>query len=727
MSELVVPTHAEILRALKALRARGLPGCRDIQIDALWRVVESVRPSAGGDPVALHETLGDAIDDMPVGDLRTAAGYLFGLAQGTHGKRPTDLRKLAAAVYGVALETFARNQEKLVLSTVADRLLHAVRSTQQTPRDKTGENYVQALLVAFDIEAWSRTDRTDDDRGALREVAQNLILEVLGTVGVTLDDLSHNDLGDGVVIAITRGFPGREIVTRVLPTLERRLLDYNSNVAQGRRLRMRLVLSQGEVRIDALPITGTGMHSEAMTNALRLLDIGRLRDVLKKSPGRFIAVALSEPFYQNVVYQHLRSLDANFERIEVKVKHQTLPAYLLHDPLAIDGDTARIAKASGSKGRHLSTRPRGQPILIGQLSRRGLYISTTDIYNHQLYALAAGTTPLINHIETGLLLSEFTVIHSADPYRSAQVLAVLQEYQQFIVSGRLVFLLASSVEDIERDYEDYITQKSSEYLPTGYGLDDIESLSTPLDDPTRLASTIKLLSYSPHRIHRGFGATEAFRDYVERDLRPSERIVTTEVPLQKLSNSNLTLNQLIHLSKVTKRNHKSDKLENFIPDSTRESLIANIRTHVGRNTFSRQSLLSMLRTEFAEEWNVAPEILAGIERRVHLLHLSATVKPLPFTEFTPRRDERSPFYYRHLLDHLAALGGHAARRSFGPQMVADLLGSPNWPEFANYHLRSTAEIMALRQADMDPKRDLFWVRGAGDYSKIRNTVVKWWR
>ncbi len=118
------PTHSDLVCDLKLLRAKGLLRIRALELPALGRAAQLAsfarHPS---DPTAVELLLRRAVDALGDEEPGLAAQYLFGLVQGTVGRRPTDLRQRAAAEYGLAPETFRKEPERLLVGRIADEIL----------------------------------------------------------------------------------------------------------------------------------------------------------------------------------------------------------------------------------------------------------------------------------------------------------------------------------------------------------------------------------------------------------------------------------------------------------------------------------------------------------------------------------------------------------------------------------------------------------------------------
>ena len=72
---------------------------------------------------AIESMLRNAVDRMDGGRHADSAETIFGLAQGTRGGNPTDLRREAAERLGIATETFRKDHEKVAIAELAEAIL----------------------------------------------------------------------------------------------------------------------------------------------------------------------------------------------------------------------------------------------------------------------------------------------------------------------------------------------------------------------------------------------------------------------------------------------------------------------------------------------------------------------------------------------------------------------------------------------------------------------------
>lgn len=124
------PSFDALLSDLKQLRRHGLLQLRQMELPAIAqsvRALDLVDPDREVAAPAVEELVRSAVVEL--GESRTGltARVLLGLAEGDRDREPAQLRRLAAAEWGVSLEHFRRQPETQVLSQVAELVLAQIQ------------------------------------------------------------------------------------------------------------------------------------------------------------------------------------------------------------------------------------------------------------------------------------------------------------------------------------------------------------------------------------------------------------------------------------------------------------------------------------------------------------------------------------------------------------------------------------------------------------------------
>jgi class 3 adenylate cyclase len=529
---------------------------------------------------------------------------------------------------------------------------------------------VHGAILGVDLQGYSRPGLSESDRSRLRDAQQQVLHEAIATVAAP-ESCAFSDTGDGMLAVFPAATSKKNLVIRVIPTLEQLVLEHNHASADHLRLRMRVVLHQGEVVIDRQRLTGDGIMSNDVNVACRLLDCEPLRRALRRSADRFpLALLVSDAFYKNVILGQLVIFRDDYERHEVSVKGQSLIGWLRRGAYSAEdaGTTSALAvppveqslvtaastpvltqTGSGAQADDQRQPRKGpQQVTLADLARTCVYVSTADLHNYNLYEAIAGRVPLANHMETALLLGTHTIMHCADPYRSEVVCGLIEHYRQFVDDGSILFLLTAA------STTSGLLRKAVQFVVSGHAEADIDSFSKPWDAPGRAERATELIDRSPFRLYRGYRGTARFVEAVRSDLNPSPHIILSDYALRWTKRLNLTLFQLLHLER---RTPDGRVVRVFADDETLHGLMEELELNLERHSFSRQIFLSVLQEHLGKALPTSSAFYRLFAARISLLHLQINVGPHAFIECTPTQDADSSYHYEHLLAHLGCLSG----------------------------------------------------------------------
>ncbi|MFE1555143.1 hypothetical protein ACFW6V_09135 [Streptomyces sp. NPDC058734] len=122
--------YTALLTELKEVRRAGLVRLRGRALPALEAAAEAATaPSARPPGAPIEVLLRCAVARLDAGTLRSAAEYTLGLAQGTRDWPASSRRARAAALYGVSVERFRKDQEVMVLGQVAEHIVRLAADT----------------------------------------------------------------------------------------------------------------------------------------------------------------------------------------------------------------------------------------------------------------------------------------------------------------------------------------------------------------------------------------------------------------------------------------------------------------------------------------------------------------------------------------------------------------------------------------------------------------------
>jgi class 3 adenylate cyclase len=583
-------------------------------------------------------------------------------------------------------------------------------------------------ILGADIEGYARPDRNDPDRVRLRDVLQQIVWQSVSAVAEP-GQCRYADVGDGIFIVFPCDVQKTELIVRLIPTFEQRLLEHNRLSAAHMKLRVRIVLELGEILIDKPQLTGEGLVGTGLNTAARLLGSDFLHSALRRSPERHpLALLVSDRFYDQVIRSQLAIFQDDYECCRIAAKDRTLAAWLWWPgghPKGVEEAAESIPFSRTNRENRLRPTETRSYLTLADLPRTCIFVPTTDIHTHELYGMFADRVPLANHLETALLLGKNAIVHCSDPYRSVEVCELLESFREFIDDRSLLFLLGSSIQDVRRDFIAYLHRKARQYIVSGYGHADITSLSRPSDVSGFDERVVDLIDRSPVLLHRGYKGTAAFAEAVRRDLRRSEMIVAYNHELITLRQLNPTLFQILHLERVTA---DQNVIRVLASDETIERLTHQLEIQFERSSFSRQILLRLMQEHLGDRLPPRGGYYGLLAARITLLHLQTNAGIHAFIECTPGRDRDSLYSWEHLLRHVEVLSGMASQERFGVPLVRRLRRLSCWPAFVNYHLRVIAELHARRFGGLTVSFDERFAdtQQCSEFAQITATVREWW-
>ena len=179
------------------------------------------------------------------------------------------------------------------------------------------------VVVCADTEGYSK--RTSDSQLAARRQLRESLHTACERIGFGFDSIPAQDSGDGTMALAPRDVGLETMVVDFVRELRMELRRRNRRLIPEERVRLRLALHFGHVRID-----GTGYAGRAPIVAARLIDLPEARQALRDAPDTDLVLIVSDFVYQEVVVDRLRGLDPDdFVRIEAKTEKYEGVCWLL--------------------------------------------------------------------------------------------------------------------------------------------------------------------------------------------------------------------------------------------------------------------------------------------------------------------------------------------------------------------------------------------------------------
>jgi len=179
------------------------------------------------------------------------------------------------------------------------------------------------VIAGVDIAGFTDPGRDDDIRRFLHKALYGMLMTALDQAGISWDDCSHEDRGDGVLLIMPPSITVRSIIDPFLRHLRAQIRLHNHACQPAAKIQLRVAAHIGPVDHDGEGFVGTDVNHMA-----RLLDARPLKRALAAT-GADLAFIASEYLYSNVVcrYPTLVSPD-DFQPVRFQVKYTRAKAWI---------------------------------------------------------------------------------------------------------------------------------------------------------------------------------------------------------------------------------------------------------------------------------------------------------------------------------------------------------------------------------------------------------------
>lgn len=182
-------------------------------------------------------------------------------------------------------------------------------------------------ILLLDVERFSTRD--DVVQAVLRRTLGTVVDETLAAADVEPRQQYREDRGDGLIVLISGDVPKTALLRALLSSTPELLHSYNRLAAPGARLRLRMVLSAGEVADDRRPGVAGGLVGHDLNQAFRLLDAQSLRTALAQRTTEASVLCVSQGIYEGIVrHGHTGVRPESFHHVRFDTKDGELTAWL---------------------------------------------------------------------------------------------------------------------------------------------------------------------------------------------------------------------------------------------------------------------------------------------------------------------------------------------------------------------------------------------------------------
>lgn len=176
------------------------------------------------------------------------------------------------------------------------------------------------LVLTVDVERYSGRDNVLQWR--VQQALPRIMQRAREELGLHPDGWLVQPSGDGQLAILPQDASERTVVTRLAPTVDRLLREYNHGLAPEARIRLRIAVHEGLVHLDG----GNGFPGEAVVTACRLVDSPQLKAVLRRFPDAQVALIVSDRLYQDVVRHYGDLRPEHFLRVTASLPEKSFDA-----------------------------------------------------------------------------------------------------------------------------------------------------------------------------------------------------------------------------------------------------------------------------------------------------------------------------------------------------------------------------------------------------------------
>jgi hypothetical protein len=178
------------------------------------------------------------------------------------------------------------------------------------------------VMLAFDIEGFTRSDRDEAIRIHLHKALYEILVEAFEGSGVPWDQCRREDRGDGALVILPPGMPGQPVIDPFPERLRGLLRRHNGIARDAAQMRLRAAAHIGLVYSDEYGAVGDDINL-----LFRMLEAAPLRRALAGSATE-LALIISDYMHDSLVIRHRTVVDpALFRPLKTQVKRTRISAW----------------------------------------------------------------------------------------------------------------------------------------------------------------------------------------------------------------------------------------------------------------------------------------------------------------------------------------------------------------------------------------------------------------
>lgn len=178
------------------------------------------------------------------------------------------------------------------------------------------------LVLAVDIVDFSKQDNRFQQK--MREGVYTILGNTLQeSIGINLDDLDHEDRGDGAFVLIPPETDKSRLIDPLIERTYAEIRQHNEMSSFRSQIRLRMVLHSIDVHRDE-----RGWVSTDLNDAFRLLNCTALRSALEEDPRCLLGVIVSPAFHAVLKHGYGAINPDDYWEVPVERTHMPMPGWI---------------------------------------------------------------------------------------------------------------------------------------------------------------------------------------------------------------------------------------------------------------------------------------------------------------------------------------------------------------------------------------------------------------
>ncbi|MFI3164475.1 MAG: hypothetical protein R3Y65_08575 [Bacillota bacterium] len=299
-----------------------------------------------------------------------------------------------------------------------------------------------------------------------------------------------------------------------------------------------------------------------------------------------------------------------------------------------------------------------------------------------------------------LILFDRVILHSSDIARSEMMYNIIKDYPKLVANEDIMFLFSNEVEDVERDFVNYLNGRRKSYNDNPYPSDKDEVSFLAIDNEDHMTDVLGIYLSLKKLLVKGYSGKDTFKSSIITDLSPGKENFSLEEKsnfrYSLLQSLNLTMYQLMSMKKGVGNIFDNKKVEKVCDDLNK---VISSESH----RFSCNGIMEIIKRNLLSDKEDNVDRLSIIEAlgiRISYLYAKMNINDTSvfLYDYHPQFDSRSSYYLIYFKIYFKYIfNKDFAKIKWTQEKIILLKKDRNkWNKFVKEFLSSTAELMNIK-------------------------------